>query len=76
MKTTNKMDECADPCGECYRGPEAFSEPETRALRDFIGAHRNELKWVYNFHSNGNMWVYPFNGRSPNDIEIRAPKAY
>ena len=25
-----------DPCQEDYRGPEAFSEPEARALRDYV----------------------------------------
>ena len=25
-----------DPCQEDYRGTEAFSEPETRALRDYV----------------------------------------
>ena len=69
------MDECANPCGECYRGPEPFSEPETRALRDFLQAHKDEVKFVYNFHSNGNMWIYPFNGREHNDILERAPTA-
>jgi hypothetical protein len=41
-KLTENMfeDDCGDPCSECYRGPAAFSEPETRALRDFISAHK------------------------------------
>jgi len=41
-KLTENMfeDDCGDPCSECYRGPTAFSEPETRALRDFISAHQ------------------------------------
>ena len=25
-----------DPCQEDYRGPEAFSEPEAQALRDYV----------------------------------------
>jgi len=29
-------DECADPCGECYRGTSAFSEKESQALKKFI----------------------------------------
>ena len=64
----NKVDECKDPCGECYRGKEAFSEPESRAIRDFLTAHSDQVKFVYNFHSNGNMWIYPYNGREKNDI--------
>lgn len=75
LDPSNKVDECANPCGECYRGSEPFSEPETRAVRDFLRAHKDEVKFVYNFHSNGNMWIYPFNGRDHNDILERAPTA-
>lgn len=71
----NAVDECADPCSECYRGSKAFSEPETRAIRDFLVAHKDEIKFVYNFHSFGNSWIYPYNGRGENDIEKRSPGA-
>jgi len=67
------MDECEDPCGECYRGEKAFSEPETRAIRDFLVENKDQVKFIYNFHSNGNMWIWPYNGRSTNDIETRNP---
>jgi len=50
-----------DPCSESFSGPFPFSEPETRAMRDFIFKHVNEIKFVYNFHSYGNMYVTPFN---------------
>lgn len=62
-------DACADPCGECYRGKSAFSEPETRAVRDFLIAHKNEVKFVSNFHSYGNMWIYPYNGKKKNTLQ-------
>lgn len=29
-------DECADPCGDCYRGTSAFSEKETQTMKKFI----------------------------------------
>jgi len=58
-----------DPCAESYRGTHPFSEPETRAIRDFLIAHRDEVKFVYNFHSYGNMYLWPYNGASPNNIE-------
>lgn len=35
--------------------------------------HKSQIKFVYNFHSNGNMWVFPYNGRDNNDIETRSP---
>ena len=69
----NVIDECADPCGECYRGTSPFSEKETQALRDFIDKNKSELKFVVNLHSNGNSWIYPYNGRPTNDIETRNP---
>jgi hypothetical protein len=32
----NLIDECADACGECYRGSAAFFEKETQSLKIFI----------------------------------------
>jgi len=64
---------CLDECSECYRGKEAFSEPETRAIRDFLTANKNEIKFVYNFHSYGNLWTIPFNGKKNNDISEKYP---
>jgi len=51
-----------DPCEESYRGEQPFSEPETRAIRDFLISHQDEIKFVYNFHAYGNMYLWPFNG--------------
>lgn len=58
-----------DPCNQAYRGTEPFSEPETRAIRDFLTAHKDEVKFAYNFHSYGNMYLWPYNGMRPNPIE-------
>ncbi len=41
-------------CSEIYRGEYPFSEPETRAIRDFITGKKDEIKFVYNFHGMGN----------------------
>lgn len=41
LDSKNRVDECAEACGECYRGPEPFSEPETRAVRDFLKANKD-----------------------------------
>lgn len=38
-----------------------------------MAAHQDDIRFVINFHSNGNSFVWPFNGRAPNDIEKRAP---
>ena len=56
------------PCGETYRGAYPFSEPETRAMRDFVLAHRDSLKFVVSYHSYGNMLVIPYSGGDPNNV--------
>jgi len=48
-------------CSPVYAGPHPFSEPETRAIRDFVFGHLSQLKFVYNFHGFGNMYLYPMN---------------
>ena len=50
-----------NPCEETFKGPHPFSENETKAVRDFVFDHVNQLRFVYNFHSFGNMYLYPFN---------------
>ncbi len=43
---------------ETYRGPEAFSEPETQMAKEFIEAHNFEI--VLNCHTSGNKLVHPW----------------
>lgn len=62
-----------DPCDYNFPGSEPFSEPETKAFRDFLIKNKEDLSFVINMHSNGNSFVYPFNGRDENDIEERRP---
>ncbi len=49
-----------DPGSNTYRGPEAFSEPETRALRDLCLAH--DFRSMITYHSYGSevacTWGY------------------
>lgn len=40
-----------DKCFDTYRGPEAFSEPETAAIRDFILRQAGRVKYFNNMHS-------------------------
>jgi len=47
-----------DPDDETYRGPSAFSELETQAMRDFIIAH-DFILTLY-FHSYGNLILWPY----------------
>jgi hypothetical protein len=37
------------PCNEAYRGEKEFSEPETKAIKDFVDLHTN-LKLDMNLH--------------------------
>ena len=46
------------PSSEVYRGPSAFSEPETQAIRDFVQAHQFHV--ALNYHSFGNYILYPW----------------
>lgn len=40
----------SNPCAEEFRGTSAFSEPETRAIKDFVLERKNLLVSL-NFHS-------------------------
>jgi carboxypeptidase T len=46
------------PSDDTYRGPSAFSEPETMALRDFCNEH--EFRIALNYHSYSNLLLYPW----------------
>lgn len=48
-----------DPRSEVYMGPQAFSEPETQAIRDFIDAKTN-LTTVLSFHTFSELILYPW----------------
>lgn len=60
-----------DQCREDYRGPEPFSEPETRAIRDFIeqpqaldgGGFDYAFSIALNFHSYGRYINIPYSCR-------------
>ncbi len=43
---------------ETYRGPSAFSEPETQALKYFCENH--QFKIAFNYHTFGNLLIYPW----------------
>ncbi len=47
-----------DPGSEIYRGPAAFSEPESRTMRDFCREH--DFLFVLNYHTHGNLLIYPW----------------
>ncbi|CAJ0564921.1 unnamed protein product, partial [Mesorhabditis spiculigera] len=47
-----------DPCSEIYQGAYAFSEPETRSVRDFLAQHR--ITTFITLHSYSQILMYPF----------------
>ncbi len=53
-----------DPAARTYRGPSAFSAPETRALRDFVQGRivggRQQIRTHLTLHSNGERILYPY----------------
>jgi len=51
-----------NPCTETYRGKFAFSEPETRAIKDFIlnTMKSQEIKMYLTVHSYGQYFLYPW----------------
>lgn len=61
-----------DPVAEDFRGPEPFSEPETRAIRDLAMQH--DFKYAITFHSGAEDILYPWgytNEPSPDDTLFR-----
>lgn len=65
----------ANPGSDTYRGPTAFSEPESRAVRDFLRAHKN-IRIVVAYHSYGGEVLYPWSDVYAPIPDARARKAF
>ncbi|KAK7117573.1 hypothetical protein R3I94_022960 [Phoxinus phoxinus] len=48
----------SNPCSQTYHGPSAHSEPEIKAIVDFVKSHGN-LKAFLSIHSYSQMLLYP-----------------
>uniref|UniRef100_A0A1I7YUN2 Zinc carboxypeptidase A 1 n=1 Tax=Steinernema glaseri TaxID=37863 RepID=A0A1I7YUN2_9BILA len=62
-----------DLCSEIYQGKYAFSEPESRAVRDkmFSSELYGKVDAFITLHTYSQMWIHPFNHERrsfPNDI--------
>ncbi|XP_022121400.2 carboxypeptidase B [Pieris rapae] len=59
----------SDPCSIIYEGPSAFSEPETRVIRDAVLTHLDRIRLYISAHSYGNMFLYAWgnNGTLPSN---------
>ncbi len=49
------------PSADTYCGPSAFSEPESLAIKNFVGARKN-LKTMNSYHSYAGTIMYPYGG--------------
>lgn len=49
-----------NPCSETFAGSKAFSEPETRALADFITSLKTRVKLYIAAHSYSQVFLYPW----------------
>lgn len=61
------------PSDDTYRGPTPFSEPETRAVRDWQLAHPPAMS--LSAHTYGNLWLFPWGydiALTPDDAWYRA----
>ena len=49
-----------DPCSEIYPGERPFSEPETKALADYIMSKNGTWRVFLTLHSYGQLWMAPY----------------
>lgn len=61
------------PNSETYMGPSAFSEPETRAIRDYVNAHQN-ITILLSFHTFSELILYPW-GSTYDGIAVARDKS-
>ncbi|CAD6184499.1 unnamed protein product [Caenorhabditis auriculariae] len=52
-----------NPCSDEYQGPRPFSEPESRAVRDFVMSKEiyGRLYAMVSMHTHGQLWILPYN---------------
>ncbi|CDW57097.1 zinc carboxypeptidase superfamily [Trichuris trichiura] len=59
------------PCEDTYGGKEPFSEPESRAIRDFVWAKRSTIKAFITIHTYSQLWIHPYSHKRhtyPDDL--------
>jgi carboxypeptidase T len=63
------------PRSDTYHGPAPFSEPETRAVRDFLTSRPN-ITTVISYHTFSELILYPWGGSSEPISDDRALAAF
>ncbi|OBS72079.1 hypothetical protein A6R68_13343, partial [Neotoma lepida] len=48
------------PCDDTYCGPFPESEPEVKAVADFLRKHRKSIRAYLSFHAYAQMLLYPY----------------
>ena len=56
-----------DPCGRMYIGPSPFSEPEVKAVANFLASHNSSIQLYAAYHSFSQLWMLPY---SYSDVEV------
>ncbi|XP_032513304.2 carboxypeptidase A2-like isoform X1 [Danaus plexippus] len=54
-----EKDSSQDPCAENYSGPHPFSEPETRAVSQFLAENRGHIQVYISLHAYSQAWLLP-----------------
>ncbi|XP_068211935.1 carboxypeptidase B-like [Palaemon carinicauda] len=62
-----------NPCSDIYKGPSAFSEPESQALRDTMLPLDGKVKAYITFHSFGQYIIYPWGYSTQVIHPLKAP---
>ncbi|XP_032597320.1 uncharacterized protein LOC6569242 [Drosophila grimshawi] len=57
------------PCNEFYAGPSPFSEPETKAVSDFLMDYRTQIKMYISLQAYGQVVSYPVKANSTFNTE-------
>jgi len=65
----------SDPDDDTYRGPSAFSEPESRAVKAFVEARPN-LKVMLSYHTFSELILYPWGGSDDSIPDAKALTAF
>ena len=50
----------SNPCSNTYRGPNPFSEPETKLMADYLMARSASMVSYLAVHSQGQWWLTPW----------------
>jgi carboxypeptidase T len=77
-----KANTSSNPAAITYRGPKAFSAPETRAVRDFLASRvingRQQIRAGITFHEYGRLVMWPYGyttANVPADMTLDDQKA-